>query len=129
MGAAYLIDTSACSKYIQGLLEAEAADLMDTAITSNATMSIITRIELLSWITGKKQLDEDIRQFIGGSDIIDLSESIILQTIGLRRHYKSVRLPDAIIAATAIVNDFTLLSTNDSDFTRISGLRYRSLNA
>ena len=91
-------------------------------------MSVITRIELLSWVTGNKALDEDIRQFINESKTIELSESIIQQTVRLRRHYKSVKLPDAIIAATAIVNDFTLLSTNDSDFEKIAGLTYRSLN-
>ena len=128
MGASYLIDTSACSKYIQGLLPEEAADIMDAALESKAVMSIVTRIELLSWITGQKKLDEDIRLFIGESEIIELSEPVILQTVRLRRHYKSVKLPDAIIAATAIVHDWTLLSANDSDFTKISGLRYRTLN-
>lgn len=101
---------------------------MDAALESRAVMSVITRIELLSWITGQKKLDEDIRLFISESEIVELSESVVLQTVRLRRHYKRVKLPDAIIAATAMVNDFTLLSTNDSDFNNISGLRYRSLN-
>ncbi|RYF71696.1 MAG: PIN domain-containing protein [Cytophagaceae bacterium] len=42
---------------------------------------------------------------------------------------KVLKLPDAIIAATAIVHDFTLLSTNDSDFNKITALKYRSLTA
>ncbi|TAE34104.1 MAG: PIN domain-containing protein [Cytophagales bacterium] len=40
-----------------------------------------------------------------------------------------MKLPDAIIAATAIVHNLTLLSTNDSDFERIEGLKYRSLSS
>ncbi|MEZ0540639.1 PIN domain-containing protein [Fibrella arboris] len=58
-----------------------------------------------------------------------MSEPIILQTVKLRRHYKGLKLPDAIMAATAIAHDFTLLSTNDSDFNKITDLRYRSLTA
>ena len=128
MGTSYLLDTSACSKYIQGLLSVEAADLMDTALESTSVMSVITQIELLSWVTGQKVLDSDIRQFIHESDIVSLTEEIILQTVRLRRQYKRVKLPDSIIAATAIVNDFTLLSTNDSDFEKIQGLKYKSLS-
>jgi len=91
-------------------------------------MSVITRIELLSWVTGHEGLDADIRQFIAESSVLDLSEPVILQTIRLRRQYRSVKLPDAIIAATALVYDFTLLSTNDSDFQKIDGLNYQSLS-
>lgn len=116
MGEAHLIDTSACSKYIQQLLPEVAADLMDRVVDSSCQMSVITRIELLSWITGDRTLDEDIREFISRSTSTDLSEPIIQQTVKLRRHYRGLKLPDAIIAATAIVNGFTLLSTNDSDF-------------
>lgn len=129
MGEAYLVDTSAGSKYIQSLLAEKAADLMDIAVEMGCLLSIVTRIELLSWITRSSELDNDIREFIAASTIDDLSEPIIQQTIKLRRHYKGLKLPDAVIAATAMVNDYTLLSTNDSDFDTIQGLRYRSLNA
>jgi predicted nucleic acid-binding protein len=124
----YLLDTSACSKYIQGLLDEETIDWMKTVLLQQSQMSVITRIELLSWTTGNKVLEEDIRLFITGSTIIELTEPIILQTVRLRRHYKSVRLPDAIIAATAIVHNLTLLSTNDSDFEKIASLKYMSLS-
>ncbi len=102
---------------------------MDMAFAHKALLSVMTRIELLSWTTGQRLLDEDIQQFITESEVLELTESIILQTVRLRRHYKKVKLTDAIIAATAMVNNFTLLSTNDSDFEKITGLTYKSLNA
>ncbi|WP_394996139.1 type II toxin-antitoxin system VapC family toxin [Emticicia sp.] len=52
-----------------------------------------------------------------------LDNSIVYKTIELRRLYK-IKLPDAIIAATAIVFDFTLISRNDKDFENINGLKY-----
>ncbi|TAE33917.1 MAG: hypothetical protein EAZ91_00970 [Cytophagales bacterium] len=78
MGETYLIDTSACSKYIQEFLSEAAADLMDIAVEADCMISIITRIEILSWITGDKDLDADIRQFVADATIIDLFEPIIL---------------------------------------------------
>jgi len=127
MGPTYLIDTAACSKYIQGLLRLESMTLMSLAVETQSVMSVITRMELLSWRTGSKLLDEDINQFISQSVVHDLTEPIILQTIRIRRQHRT-KLPDAVIAATAIVNGFTLLSTNDRDFETIPGLNYQSLN-
>ena len=128
MGSTYLIDTSAYSKYLSGLLSPDNLDLMAEIVETNPVISIITRIELLSWVTGSKEVEIKVREFITEANVETLNESIILQTVRLRRHYKSVKLPDALIAATAIANDFTLLSTNDSDFEKITGLKYRSLN-
>ena len=128
MGAAYLLDTSAGSKYIQSLLSEKAADLMDVAVEAGSMMLVVTRMELLSWVTRSPELDDDIREFIATSTIVDLSEPVIQQTIRLRRHYRGLKLPDAIIAATAIVNNFTLLSTNDTDFEKLTDLNYKSLS-
>ena len=100
---------------------------MKSTLLTGSFMSVVTRIELLSWVIGNRALENDIRLFITGSKVLEFSEPIILQTIRLRRQYR-IKLPDAIIAATAIVNKLTLLSTNDSDFTRIAELKYKSLN-
>jgi predicted nucleic acid-binding protein len=35
-----------------------------------------------------------------------------------------LKLPDAIIAATAIDNNFTLIADNDADFKKVPGLKY-----
>ncbi|MFN3849522.1 MAG: PIN domain-containing protein [Spirosomataceae bacterium] len=64
-----------------------------------------------------------IQIFVDESNIIGLNDEVIEKTIEIRRNVK-VKLPDAIIAASAIVNDFTLISDNDSDFLRIPHLKY-----
>ena len=129
MGTTYLLDTSAVSKYIRGKLPATSLDLIDAALVSPLQLSVIVEIELLSWVTGDKELDNDIRKFISQAILINLSDDIVQQTIKLRRHYKGLKLPDAVIAATAIVHSFTLLSTNGVDFQRINELNYKSLSA
>lgn len=55
------------------------------------------------------------------TEIIQLTAAIVTQTIEIRKEYK-IKLPDAIIAATALVNDLTLISRNKSDFKNIDGL-------
>lgn len=50
-----------------------------------------------------------------------LLPTIVAQCIAIRRSHK-VKTPDAIIAATAIVHNFTLI-TSDTDFKNIHGLQ------
>lgn len=44
------------------------------------------------------------------------------KTIEIRRSH-AIQLPDAIIAATAIVNDLTLWTHNSQDYQKIAGLK------
>jgi predicted nucleic acid-binding protein len=56
------------------------------------------------------------------SIVLDLTESIVDTSIVIRKIYKT-KLPDAIIAATALVYDLTLITRNVKDFQNIEGLR------
>jgi predicted nucleic acid-binding protein len=128
MGETYLLDTNAVSKYLAEELPEWALALIDSMLDDKpAQISIITRIELLVYKPLLRSRESLIRAFVAESEVFGLTEEIIQQTVRLRRQYKSVKLPDAIIAATAMVYDFTLLSTNDSDFEKIQGLTYKSL--
>ncbi|MEO6622052.1 MAG: type II toxin-antitoxin system VapC family toxin [Dyadobacter sp.] len=99
-------------------------DLLDSIIDSNkAQISVVSRIELLGFSPKSNNLLNFIEQFLGISSEFGLSEIIIQKTIDIRKAYK-IKIPDAIIAATALCNDLILLSDNDSDFGKVSGLRY-----
>ena len=124
MGKRFLIDTSACSSFILGKLSDESTTLMSSLPESN--ISVVSRMELLSW-KANIIIETAVQELVNVSSIFDLSEEIIQKTIEIRRKVK-IKLPDAIIAATAIVNGFVLLSTNDKDFLRVPKLKYQSLN-
>jgi predicted nucleic acid-binding protein len=62
-----------------------------------------------------------IQNFISDSLVIELEFPIKLKTAYIRKHHK-IKLPDAIIAATALVYDLTLVTRNTKDFVAISGL-------
>ncbi|GAA4412315.1 hypothetical protein GCM10023187_39250 [Nibrella viscosa] len=127
MGKTYLIDTNVVSKYLRDDLPNWAMQFMDEVVENGSNISVITRIELEVYAPPTEQERQTIQEYINGSATYMLTEEIIQQTIKLRRQYRSIKRPDTIIAATAMVNDFVVLSTNDRDFMKIAGLKYRSL--
>ena len=54
--------------------------------------------------------------------MLELEQPVKLKTAEIRKAHK-LKLPDAIIAATAIVYDLTLISRNVPDFKNINGLK------
>ncbi|MFN0174463.1 MAG: type II toxin-antitoxin system VapC family toxin [Saprospiraceae bacterium] len=86
-------------------------------------ISIISKIELLGWRDGSPKQLQNLTDFILDSEVLPLSDTVVDKTIEIRRSQK-IKLPDAVIAATAIVHDFTLISRNDEDFRTIPGLKY-----
>jgi predicted nucleic acid-binding protein len=87
-----------------------------------AVVSVITEIELLSW----PQLSESdysiLSSFLHDSFIIGLTQEIKNEVIHLRKNF-SLKIPDAIIAATATTKNLTLFSSDDI-FKRIPHLNF-----
>ena len=113
-----LIDTNVISRYFNDNLEEDLILLLEA---SNFKISVITRIELLAWEKYNQAQIDIINDFISNCEVIALDEKIILKTIEIRKKYK-IKLPDAIIASSAIVFGATLISL-DSDFRNIKGLQ------
>lgn len=123
MGTSFLIDTNIISKLFDGVLPLNALNLLSNLLISKQYISVINRIELLSWKELKGNKLNDVKVLLNDINELGLNEDIIERTIKIRKGI-SIRLPDAIIASTAIVHNLTLLSDNDKDFKRISGLKY-----
>jgi predicted nucleic acid-binding protein len=118
MGITYLLDTNIAVDYLDGKLSSKAVALIDSQIIE---MSVITRMELLVWPNLSSQNAKILQEFIDSSIVHPLEESIILKAIEIRKS-KKCKLPDAIIAATAVVNELTILTNNESDFVGIKSL-------
>jgi len=84
-------------------------------------ISAITEIELLCWKTATEKDLEVLNDFINDSLVIELEQPIKLKTAEIRKTFR-IKLPDAIIAATALVYGLTLVTRNSEDFNNISGL-------
>lgn len=72
-------------------------------------ISVITEIELLGWFNITDADKKVIHSLLKCVTIVDLSQQIKELTIALKQQYK-VKLPDAIIAATAINLGFPIIS-------------------
>jgi predicted nucleic acid-binding protein len=96
---------------------------LDNVIDSEPIISFVTEIELQTWNTVNPDDLNIYRQFISRCAIIGVDAAIIQETINIRRFFK-LKLPDALIAATTIVNELVPIADNDKDFSRVSNLRY-----
>lgn len=66
--------------------------------------------------------EEQFQNLIKASNIILLHDGIVDETIALRKKY-SIKLPDAIVAASAISIDAVLITSNTADFGKIRNLK------
>lgn len=118
MGAKYLIDTNAIIDFFNGKLPSQGRQLLSTI---EPAISIITRIELFSSSNINQQELQQLQRFVDIALIHSINLQVAIETIEIRKKYK-IKLPDAIIAATAIVYNLKLVTRNVSDFDKISNL-------
>lgn len=118
----YLLDTNAIINYLDASLPASAMLFMHKVVDEFCNISVISKMEALGHNFTSAAEQKTIETFFSGATIMVINEDIVNKTIFIRKG-KKIKLPDAIIAATALVYDLTLLSRNLSDFGGISGLK------
>lgn len=123
MGMKYLWDTNTAIYYLQQQFPPNAEKFIDDLLKDEQpVISTITEIELLCWKTATEEDLKVLQGFIQDTLVIELEQPIKLKAAEIRKTVR-IKLPDAIIAATALVYGFTLLSRNLSDFDNIDGLK------
>jgi len=117
-----IIDTNILIYHLAGVLTDQAEATLADALESGSYISIITRIELLGW--RKHSLDslKAAEVLLQSVSEIPLHEEIIRLCISFRQNYP-IKLPDAIIAATARYAKVPLMTRNMPDFERIPELK------
>ena len=114
----YLLDTNAVIYLVSGRLALPLPD-------GRYSISIITEIELLSFAGISAEEEQRIRDLLLLLDRVQLTDAVRDEAINLRRKNR-LKLPDAIIAASALTRDAVLL-TNDQAFSTVAGLIVESL--
>lgn len=117
----YLIDTNAIIDYLGRNFPLTGMAFMNNIIDTVPNISVITKIELLGFNTPNEHY-QTLIDFINDSVVLELVPSIVDKSIEIRKAYRT-KLPDTIIAATALVNNFVLVTRNISDFKNIEGLQ------
>lgn len=114
----YLLDTNAIIYLIGGRLAAPLP-------AGHYSFSVISEIELLSFSGLSAEDEQKISELLALLDRVELNQAVRLEAIKLRKQ-KRLKLPDAIIAASAIIRNATLF-TNDQAFHVTSNLTVQSL--
>lgn len=74
---------------------------------------------------GWKQLigveKEKLERFVSNANVFYINQEIEQKTIELKQIH-NIAVPDAIIGATALVYEMTLVTRNEEDFKKIEGL-------
>ena len=123
MGIKYVWDTNTAIYFLQQQFPPAAEKFIDDLLKeSEPCISAITEIELLCWKAPTQKDSELLNSFINDALVIELERPIKLTTADIRKHHK-IKLPDAIIAATAITYGYTLLTRNVNDFRNIESLK------
>jgi predicted nucleic acid-binding protein len=117
MGIKHLIDSNILIEYIGKLLPVVSHDAATEIINQEFNISFISKIE----VPGHNLADQELQNFIAMAVVYTVTDAVIEQTIALRKAFR-IKIPDAIIAATALVYDLTLVTRNVDDFKNIPGL-------
>jgi predicted nucleic acid-binding protein len=80
-----------------------------------------TRLKALGFNFENPEEEQKCLQFVDASVIYPLDDDVVSQAIQLRKQVR-IKLPDAIVAATALVHGLQLISRNTIDFNKIPGL-------
>jgi predicted nucleic acid-binding protein len=122
----YLYDTNIFIYYLADDITVNSWFTEEFLNLHEILVSPIIRIELLSFTGLSKEEEQSIEDLLSQFNTVPLLREIENQTIQIKRQYK-IKLPDAIIAATAINQDAFLVTRNISDFKGITGLKIENL--
>ncbi len=114
-GYNFVADTNILIKLGQG--NGQIADLLQD---NNIFISFITEMEILAWPQHTPAEIVSAKTMISQFSVVSLSEKIKDEAIRIRR-YTKIKLPDAIIASTALYLKIPLL-ISDAGFKRVEKL-------
>jgi len=112
MAKSFVLDTNAVI-FLTSKGNVISADLEKELDSADLFISVITEIELFSKPELSPEEEKNLHIFLSDKIItIDINDEIKKETIAIRRTAKH-KLPDCIVAATAIVTNATLLTSDD----------------
>lgn len=119
MAISQVLDTNVVLYHLGGRLSSPVGE-------GRNCVSIVTQLELLSYPNITPTEEAQIQSLLDDLTVVGLEPDICHSTVYLRRAYR-LRLPDAIICATALALDATLL-TNDKKLAEVSEIRVSSVS-
>jgi predicted nucleic acid-binding protein len=120
VGKGYLIDSNVVIGYLDNKLPESGMKFMHAIVDETPNISVVTKIEVLRFNTSDV-VYKTLQDFVSESIVFEINDQVVDKTIAICKGHR-IKLPDAIIAATAIVGDLMLITRNTSDFKNITEL-------
>lgn len=114
----YLFDTNILIYYFNGEMENLVENKVSKLMGESFQISVISKMEFLGFPFNKQEKQQAIN-FIEYAEIKMLTNKIVQKVIEIRQE-KRIKLPDAIIAATAMEQSAVLVTRNTKDFNSLS---------
>ena len=117
----FLFDSNVFIYHLNGTLGAYGQSLLKQGLVEGGAFSVISRIQVLGFRQSTAELEKASRLF-SGLNQIELNTQIVAQTITLRQ-LRKIKIPDALIAASALHWGLPLVTHNTRDFQWITELK------
>ena len=117
----YLIDNNTIIHYLNASLPASSMLFLHDVVDDQCNISVISKIETLGYNFTDVIEKNTMEAFVNASSVLPINDDVVNQTIAIRKSRK-IKLPDALIAATAIVYILIILTNNTTDFKYINGI-------
>jgi hypothetical protein len=110
----YLLDTNILIYYFNGEMEKCVKNKVSEIMRESFQISVISKMEFLGFPFNPQEREQAIK-LIEYATIKPLNDDIVQRVINIRQQ-KRIKLPDAIIAATAMEYSSVLVTRNTKDF-------------
>ena len=120
MAASGLVDTDVLIDYLRGVPAAVDALLA----LDEVSVSVVSVAELFAGFRGARE-QADIGRLLAECQVLPVTEDVAREAGLLKKKYfasHSVQLPDAMIAATALVYGLALVTLNVKHYPMVAGL-------
>lgn len=115
-------DSSVLILFLNDALPVEIVELLGHCLLSRrAVISAVVRAEVLAWPSHSEVSLGAAVALLDECQLAAVNASVADESARIRRE-TGLKLPDAIIAATAMLHGATLVTANAKDFRRVPGL-------
>ncbi len=121
MDERFIIDTNIVIYYLDNKIPNDQLPKLNEIFRNSFNLSTISVIELLGWHKLNDTDKDKMELFLANANVHFVDFAVQMEAIEIKQKRKT-GTPDAIIAATALIKECTVVTRNIADFSKIDGI-------